>query len=69
VSAKAVEIAGLHDAVAALQAGALAERFGASFTLAIGGDICLLASCWLWLTRLSARRQGAEHATQTLAAK
>ncbi len=53
----------------ALQAGALAERFGASFTLAIGGDICLLASCWLWLTRLSARRQGAEHATQTLAAK
>ena len=52
-----------------LQAGALAERFGASTALAIGGDICLLASLWLWLTHTFARRQVATEPAQRLAAK
>ncbi len=34
--------------VGSLQAGALAERFGASTALAAGGYACLLASAWLW---------------------
>jgi MFS family permease len=41
----------------ALQAGALAERFDASTSLAIGGDVCLLASFWLWLTSPQSGRQ------------
>lgn len=53
----------------ALQAGALAERFGASWALAIGGDVCLLASFWLWTTRPSAKQQAAEQTGQRLAAK
>jgi MFS family permease len=53
----------------ALQAGALAERFGASAALWIGGDICILASFWLWLTSSSTRRQVDVQPTQTLAAK
>jgi predicted MFS family arabinose efflux permease len=32
-----------------LQAGALAERVGASQALGIGADICLVASMWLWI--------------------
>jgi MFS family permease len=43
--------------VGALQAGALAQRFGASVALGIGGDICLIASIWLWLRRLTQRRE------------
>jgi MFS family permease len=43
--------------VGALQAGALAQRFGASVALGIGGDICLIASIWLWLRSLTRRRE------------
>jgi MFS family permease len=53
----------------ALQAGALAQRFGASAALWIGGDICILASFWLWLTSSSTRRQVEPQPAQTLAAK
>ncbi len=52
-----------------LQAGALAERFGASTTLAIGGDICLCASFWLWIMRPQARQQVDAQPAQRLAAK
>jgi MFS family permease len=34
-----------------LQAGALAQHFGASVALGIGADICLIASLWLWVGR------------------
>ncbi|MDQ6767483.1 MAG: MFS transporter [Candidatus Eremiobacteraeota bacterium] len=53
----------------ALQAGALAERLGASTTLAIGGDICIPASFWLWMTRPSRRQQVAAQPAQRLTAK
>ena len=53
----------------ALQAGALAERFGASITLAVGGDICLLASFWLWFARPQGFRQVETVAPQSLPAK
>jgi MFS family permease len=53
----------------ALQAGALAQRFGASAALWIGADICILASFWLWMTTSSSRRQVEPRAAQTLAAK
>ncbi len=53
----------------ALQAGALAERFGAPAALTVGGFVCLTASLWLWLTRPSAVVPAAEPATQSLAAK
>ncbi len=41
----------------ALQAGALAQRFGASLALGIGADICLIVSAWLWFDRLRPRRR------------
>ncbi|HXN08775.1 MAG TPA: MFS transporter [Candidatus Acidoferrales bacterium] len=53
----------------ALQAGALAQRFGASAALWIGADICILASFWLWMTTSSGRRQVEPQPAQTLAAK
>jgi len=53
----------------ALQAGALAQRFGASAALWIGADICILASFWLWMTTSSGRRQVEAQPAQTLAAK
>jgi MFS-type transporter involved in bile tolerance (Atg22 family) len=53
----------------ALQAGALAQRFGASAALWIGADICILASFWLWLTSSSVGRQVEPRPAQTLAAK
>jgi predicted MFS family arabinose efflux permease len=34
-----------------LQAGAIAERFGASVALGVGADVCLIASFWLWMGR------------------
>jgi MFS family permease len=51
-----------------LQAGALAERFGASKALAIGADICLLASLVLWMTRGATERDVATRPAQSLAA-
>jgi predicted MFS family arabinose efflux permease len=53
----------------ALQAGALAQRFGASAALWIGADICILASFWLWMITSSSRRQVEPRPAQTLAAK
>jgi len=53
----------------ALQAGALAQRFGAPAALWIGADICILASFWLWMTSSTARRQVEPQPAQTLAAK
>jgi len=53
----------------ALQAGALAQRFGAAAALWIGADICILASFWLWMTSSTARRQVEPQPAQTLAAK
>jgi MFS family permease len=53
----------------ALQAGALAQRFGAPAALWIGADICILASFWLWMTSSTARRQVEPKPAQTLAAK
>ena len=53
----------------ALQAGALAQRLGASAALWIGADICILASFWLWMTNSSVRRQVEPQPAQTLAAK
>jgi predicted MFS family arabinose efflux permease len=41
-----------------LQAGALAQRFGASVALGVGADICLVASVWLWIGQLGRKRQG-----------
>lgn len=55
--------------VGALQAGALAQHFGAGTALAIGGDVCLVASLLLWLTRPTARRQVEREVTPSLAAK
>ena len=52
-----------------LQAGALAERFGASWALAIGGDVCLLASLWLWMTHRVQVRQVEPQPAQRLASK
>ncbi len=52
-----------------LQAGALAERFGASTALAIGGDICLIASFWLWMMRPAVRQQVDAQPAQSLAGK
>ncbi|MBV8460121.1 MAG: MFS transporter [Candidatus Eremiobacteraeota bacterium] len=52
-----------------LQAGALAERFGASWALAIGADVCLLASLWLWITRGATQQQAVTSPAQSLVAK
>ncbi len=52
-----------------LQAGALAERFGASWALAIGGDVCLLASLWLWMTHRVQVRQVEPQPAQRLASE
>ena len=52
-----------------LQAGALAERFGASWALAIGADVCLLASLWLWITRGATQQQAVTNPAQSLVAK
>lgn len=53
----------------ALQAGALAERFGASIALGIGADICLIASGWLWLARLDPRRRQKTGEVEAVAAR
>jgi MFS family permease len=52
-----------------LQAGALAERFGASKALAIGADVCLLASLLLWMTRGAVQHHVPTKPAQSLAAE